>query len=132
MVILNVDYTRIIRAFEDLDIPDFDKTYSKIHQDPIIDDFEKGKITASDFRNEVRNHLQADLTDQQIDKAWNSMLIDLPQERLDVLSNLNEQYPLYLLSNTNEIHFNAWHRIIKKQHGLDSMEPFFNKLYYLP
>ena len=39
--------------------------------------------------------------------AWNSMLLDLPESRLDLLRSLNSNYKLFLLSNTNAIHINS-------------------------
>ncbi len=40
----------------------------------------------------------------EIFEAWNTMLLDIPDERKDVLIALSKRYRLILLSNTNEIH----------------------------
>lgn len=129
-VILNVDYNRIITAFKELNIFGFESIYSKANQGKMIDDFEKGKIKPGDFRNEVRQRLKVDLSDQQIDNAWNSMLLDLPHKRLDLLTRLKENYKLILLTNTNVIHYNAWHVIIKQQLDIDNLDAYFHKSYY--
>ena len=45
------------------------------------------------------------VSDKQIDAAWNSFLVDIPTHKLDLLLKLREKYVVYLLSNTNEIHW---------------------------
>ena len=39
-----------------------------------------------------------------IKKAWNSILLNIPQERVDLLKKLSSKYKIFLLSNTNSIH----------------------------
>ena len=43
--------------------------------------------------------------DARIDAAWNSFLGSIPTYKLDLLLKLREKYVVYLLSNTNEIHW---------------------------
>jgi putative hydrolase of the HAD superfamily len=47
--------------------------------------------------------------------AWNAMLGEFPQQKIDLLLRLKEQMPIYLLSNTNEIHmpkvYEAWNKV---------------------
>lgn len=45
------------------------------------------------------------VSDKQIDAAWNSFLVDIPTQKLDLLLKLREKYVVYLLSNTNQIHW---------------------------
>jgi putative hydrolase of the HAD superfamily len=45
------------------------------------------------------------LTDEQIDEAWNALLLDIPDYKLDTLLELKQRYRLYLLSNTNALHW---------------------------
>ena len=45
------------------------------------------------------------MTDEKIDAVWNSFLGEIPRYKLDLLLKLRERYVVYLLSNTNEIHW---------------------------
>lgn len=45
------------------------------------------------------------MTDRKIDDMWNLMLLNIPREKLDLLLELRERYMVYLLSNTNQIHW---------------------------
>ena len=44
-------------------------------------------------------------TFQQVEDAWNSCLLTIPEERLEVVKSLREKYNVYLLSNTNDCHW---------------------------
>ena len=106
-VLLNLDYQLTISAFTELGLHNSEALFSQKSQTSIFDDFETGKISAEKFRAEVRSLLPNVVTDEQIDTAWNTMLLDFPQNRFDLVKTLSTQYRIFLLSNTNEIHM-AW------------------------
>jgi putative hydrolase of the HAD superfamily len=59
------------------------------------------------------------------------MLLDLPAHRIKLLNKLNDEYPIYLYSNTNAIHLEAFKCIIQQQYGNKNLlEDTFNKTYY--
>ena len=74
--------------------------------------------------------MKTTLTDEQIDQAWNSMLFDIPQERIELLRALKEKYNLFLLSNTNAIHIREVNSILLRDTSVDNLEKLFNKIYY--
>lgn len=45
------------------------------------------------------------LIDSDIDDLWNLMLVKIPAEKLDFILSLRNHYNVYLLSNTNSIHW---------------------------
>ena len=92
--------------------------------------FEKGEIAAADFRAEVRKSLNAGLSDDQIDAAWNAMLGELPLARLELLAKLRPQYQLLVLSNTNAIHVAAFDKIVAKVTGGNKIDDYVDKVYY--
>lgn len=122
-VLLNLDYSLTIKAFEKLGIKDAENHFSQKSQTSFFDDFEKGKIPASKFRNEIRKTLVNPISDTEIDRAWNSLLLDFPPERFDLLKSLSNKYRIFLLSNTNEIHM-AWFK--KYINQLFGENVFFN------
>lgn len=72
---------------------------------PFMAEYEKGNITTDEFRNAMAKLLAIPPSDR-IDYAWNSTLVGLKSNIDKVVNELAEQYPLYLLSNTNELHYN--------------------------
>lgn len=129
-VILNIDYKKTEKAFEDLGIPDFNALYSQLRQTDIFDRFEIGQISTADFIAALRERAGNGISDQQVTDAWNAMLLDLPLRRLQIIQQLQLHFDLFLLSNTNEIHEQAFTKTLKSLTSFDSMGVFFDKVYY--
>ena len=100
-VIINLDYNKTANAFKNLGIKNFDDVYSKQKQERLFDDFEKGIVSPAGFREVIRKHIPHSVTDDQIDNAWNAMLLDIPSHRIQWLQQLKKRYRIFLLSNTN-------------------------------
>lgn len=130
-VIINIDYYRTERLFQENGIDNFGELFSQMKQSDLFDRLETGKINAEDFYDELRGVAGVQLADEVIRDCWNAMLLDIPKERLDLLVNLKEDgFNLFLFSNTNIIHLEAFNQIAKEQHGLDSLDHFFISPYY--
>ncbi len=129
-VIINIDYHRIAATFKSFGIQNFDQLYSQLNQTTLFDDFEKGLITPSAFRDQLRKISGVQLTDEQIDAGWNAILIDLPKENIDVLKQLKKSHRLFLLSNTNAIHEKAFTEIMMRDFGKNIIEEVFEKIYF--
>ncbi len=129
-VIINLDHSRLADAFKKLGVRDFDKRYAQNAQQKTFDDFERGALTAEEFRNVFRKYIVNKVTDQQIDEAWNQILMDVPETTMDLLKKLSKDYRLFLLSNTNVIHIPVFTKIIESAHGKGAFEKVFEKIYY--
>lgn len=129
-VILNIDYALTIAAFKRLGAPAFDKEYTQAAQSMLFDSFERGEISETHFRTELCHQLGLHLSDMELDRAWNAMLLDLPKERLSLLSSLNASRRIFLLSNTNSIHVRCFERSINDVHGLNDLTSVFERTYY--
>ena len=129
-VIINLDIPKTISEFNKLSTKPFESIYNQLQQTPIFDLFDKGKINESDFFSELKKYLNPDTTDNDILSAWNAMLLDFPEHRLNLLSELKNNYHIFLLSNTNETHITKFESDLKQQHGYKNLEPFFKKVYY--
>ena len=102
-----------------------------MRQTDVFDRLDTGKISLPEFRNAIRDFAQVDLTDMQIDDAWCAMLLDFPEENVDLLQKLRaEGYKLYLLSNTNEMHINYYTEYLKQQFGRDLLSELFDRTFY--
>ena len=129
-VILNIDFNKAAKAFKELGLEDFEGLYSKATQSQLFDRLEKGLITVNRFHKELRDLSGIALSDNQIDHAWNSLILDFPPARLQLLKDLRANYKLYLLSNTNQIHADFYNQDLRDNHGIDGLEELFDKVYY--
>jgi len=129
-VLLNIDYQRTEEAFIASGITNFGHLYSQLKQSPLFDDWEMGKISRADFIARLQDIAPGKLTEEQIVKAWDAMLLDFPLRRLQLLQQLRLHYDLFLLSNTNEIHEVAFNKILMDSHSIPNIGVFFDKVYF--
>ena len=129
-VLFDLDYSKTADAFRLLGLENFDAIYSQAKQSGIFDAFETGHLSAYDFRNNLRKWLPENVNDEQIDKAWNAMLLGIRPDKLKLLENLKQRFPLFLLSNTNEIHLKEVFRMNENLHGFKDLSAFMQKQYY--
>lgn len=73
--------------------------------DRLAKNYEMGLITTDDFLIGMQS-IFPKASKEQIQLAWNSIILDFPEYRLEFIENLNKEnnYRLFLLSNTNELH----------------------------
>ncbi len=128
-VLINLDYQKTIRAFQELGVSNFEEMYNQASQTNLFNDFETGQISAQRFINSLLDFVPVGTTPNKIVQAWNAMILDVPKNRLKLLHQLHEQFPVFLLSNTNELHVPAVRREWAKSTDLQ-MEDYFNKIYF--
>ena len=130
-VIFAIDFKRTQKAFEDLGIKNVEAFFAHKGHHSIFDEFETGRINAAQFRNGIRDLVHnPNLSDQQIDDAWNSLLIGVMKGNHELLLKLKGHYRTFLLSNINKIHLSFITNYLKENFGLDGNEGFFEKIYY--
>jgi FMN phosphatase YigB (HAD superfamily) len=130
-VIFSIDFARVQQSFKALGISNVDEFFGHLQQDPIFDAFDRGQITAAQFRERIREKADnPNLTDDEIDAAWNSILVGIAEGNHDLLLELKEKYRTFLLSNINEIHYDFILRYLKKNFGFENNDHLFEKIYY--
>jgi len=128
-VLLNIDYQLTEDAFKNLGLIDFDEIYSQARQEGLFDDFEIGRVGKNDFIKSLSDKMQTEVSESNIMNAWNAMLLDFPIERIEMLEFLTKKYDVSLLSNTNEIHYEAFMYLFEESHKR-SFNELFKSTYY--
>ena len=129
-VIINIDYQKTIDEFKKLSKEDCTIEFNQKEQSSLFDELETGRISNQEFRNNIREYYQLEATDEEIDAAWNAMLLDIPAERIELLRKLRHNHKLFLLSNTNAIHLIAFNKIVQDSFGMPALDELFDKCYY--
>lgn len=127
-VLLNISYQNTIDEFEKLGVDNSSAFYSKKSQKNIFNLLETGEISENELIREIQSSCKS-ATRKQIIFAWNSMLLDLPKNRTNLLNNLKEKYQLFLLSNTNSIHIKEFKIRLGEEKYLEFYN-LFDKVYY--
>jgi putative hydrolase of the HAD superfamily len=130
-VIFTINFARVQQSFKALGISNVDEFFGHLQQDPIFDAFDRGQITAAQFRDRIREKANnPDLTDDEIDAAWNSILVGIAEGNHELLLKLKDKYRTFLLSNINEIHYDFILKYLKNDFNFDSNDHLFEKIYY--
>lgn len=129
-VLVNLDKDICVAEFKKINAEDIAHYVDFCIQEDLFHELEIGAITVPEFCQEVRRKAPGCTgTDQQIVDAWASLLTDVPVYRLEALQELKKKYRLFLLSNTNEIHWDmAENRFFRQIEGL-GVEDYFENIY---
>lgn len=129
-VLYDIRYENIADRFASYGLHHFTQQYTQAAQSEAIDLFEEGRISVPEFRDYIRSLSPVALTDQQIDDAWNAIIIDLPPHRVEMLRQLKKKYRLFLFSNTNQLNYDRFQVQLRAQYGCDIFEECFVKAYF--
>ena len=128
-VIMNLDVPRTIKAFKEIGIDNIVNDTGHHYQHSFFYDFEIGQISEDIFLKTLSSLSNKSPNQKEIKKAWNSMILDIPEERINFLKNLHQDYNLFLLSNTNSIHQYKFLTEFKEKRNF-SFNDLFKKAYY--
>ncbi len=129
-VILDIDYNLTRTAFEKSGIVHFDEMYSQSSADKLFQKLETGKISEDHFYKELNICTGLELSPEEIKKAWNAMLLSFREKSLQFLEKIKNKYHLFLLSNTNYIHIDAFKKIFHERKREKTFDEYFNKAFY--
>ena len=126
-VLIHLDRQRCTEAFAECGVQVGDELTNPYGHRRDLMNFELGLMTVEEFHDTVRRVYGAHLTDEQIDYAWNALLIGIPTYKLDMLLELKKRYRLFLLSNTNALHWEEGRKQFDyKGH---QMEDYFDQIF---
>lgn len=129
-VILNIEPQNTYSAFKELGFKEMDDIRSNKELFNTLIDYEKGIISTHNFREVLKSQTNKNISDTDIDNAWNSMILDIPVERVKKLEELKENYRIYLLSNTSELHFDCFNTNFASETKYKGLCDLFEKDYY--
>jgi putative hydrolase of the HAD superfamily len=118
------------RSFEKLGIQNIITQYSKKKQRELFIKLESGLITDEMFYNELKKLTPAKVSDEELNNAWNSIILKTEKERVNLLYKLKDHYRLFLFSNTSRIHVEYNKNQLMKDYGKNILEEIFEKKYY--
>lgn len=131
-VILNIDPFKTVAEMKKLGLRNFDAVYAHLKQTHTLDNLEKGLISQRTFLDDIKAETDEPVSDEQVLKAWNALLIDFPEERIRLLERLkrNRRFRTFLLSNTNAIHYKVYTCMLQEHYGIEGLEVLFDRAYF--
>lgn len=129
-VVLDLDPKLTTNALQEFGFDDVNRFKEPEFQVNIMDKFERGIISQETFRNKVREFMGIKVCNQDLDDAWNAMLLDIPEKRIRVIEQVKQHYNIYLLSNSNELHYDVYMRDLQLRFGYHNFDQLFDKAYF--
>jgi glucose-1-phosphatase len=128
-VLLNIDPGLSAEAFTRLGIREGVDFWGSRSSSETLINFEKGIISPDEFRQSALEKLVPGVTPQQVDDAWNALLLDFPAGRVAKLRELGKSFRLFLLSNSNQIHYECYMDRFEKEFGF-GLGDLFEQLWF--
>jgi putative hydrolase of the HAD superfamily len=130
-VIFEINFRKAQEALAQLGIANIEEFFAHKTHNTLFDDFETAAISEAQFRAGIRAAANnQDLTDEEIDAAWNSLLIGVPPTIHDTLLEVRAKYRTFLLSNNNVIHYKYIISYLDREFGMPDNSSLFEKTYY--
>jgi putative hydrolase of the HAD superfamily len=129
-VLLDIDYQQTINAFEKLGLQHFEAMFSQFKADALFEKLETGHVSETDFYEAIKERTTLALTNEEIDHAWNALILNFRTGSLQLLEHLSANYKLYLLSNTNSIHLKFFKKLFTEETGKPLLDEYFIKAWY--
>ncbi len=129
-VILDIDIIGVIEKFKQIGIGPFENKFGIINGNSIFKEYEVGKISTFEFRNELRKFSKSEFSDEQFDQIWNSIILNFPKENISIVEKLKTEYKTFLMSNTNALHCDYFNNLLGKQSNYHNLDQLFEKVYY--
>lgn len=130
-VIFEIDFIKAQQSFTNLGIADVESFFAHKGHNSIFDDLETAKISPQKFRDGLRELTKKpNLTDSELDEAWNSLLVGYSPNNNQVLLEMKTKYRTFLLSNSNEIHYDWIINYIGTEFNLNNYDDHFEKVYF--
>lgn len=73
--------------------------------DGLINMYETGQMTSNEFFERLKKRYRLDLTFEEFRDIWNPIFWENHEVSEAIIYLKSKNYPVYLLSNTNELHF---------------------------
>ena len=129
-VILDIDENIVYKELEKMGVNIAQLAHSKEFIET-MSKFDTGIYTAPTFRRKMKALVGQDkMTDQKFDSIWNAMLLDIPRERIEAIEQVKQHYKIFLMSNTNEIHYDLYVRDLQLRFGYKEFDALFHKSYF--
>lgn len=112
-VLIHFDAVRAARRFaREASVP-FEKVWRHFFTSPVEKAYTRGEITTREFFLHAKRAFNSHVNFRTFTRLWNDIFWE--NEGIEpLLKKLGRRYPLYLISNTNELHFDYVRRRFPK------------------
>jgi putative hydrolase of the HAD superfamily len=129
-VLYDIDFKKMNAAFTSIGIEGMDKHFTLNKSHPLFLDLEMGFVNEHEFYEGVRNLVNLPLTNNQIQFAWNALLVGFRKNSIEWIKQNNTKFNAFLYSNTNQIHHDYFIAEFENKVANYSFVSLFKTPYY--
>ena len=130
-VIINLNIQKTFEKFSQLFKTEIDQAIFADHDTyAFFREYEVGAIDDATFRNHIKSLSSHPISDEQLDEAWNAMLLDIPKDRIEWIYQASQQYNCVILSNTNSIHVRHFEEFFNETTPYGYPGDVFQQVFY--
>lgn len=97
---------------------------------PTFLDFETGKLGHQEFISAVNSFLGISLEENEFRAIWNSMLLPIKKDRIEMVEKLRKTHKVYFLSNTNSLHQEQFDSMIRNDGKYECLSDMVDHAVY--
>ena len=106
-VIFHFDYTIALKRIKEKGAS-VEKILHQLYENDFGLDFEKGLVSNRQFYLNFKNEFNVELDYEEFKDIW-SDIFSPNHDVIDLIKRLKKNYPIYLISNINDLHFEFLH-----------------------
>lgn len=103
-VLISFDHMDVCRCFSRISGVSPEEVYSRIFESGLEEAYDKGLFSTADFRGRVLKRLGVNIPKDEFSRIWCGMFTE-KSDIVGIVESLKGRTKLFLLSNTNELHF---------------------------
>lgn len=127
-VILDINMQKALDGFAALGLPESELRFDVGEAADLMHRYQLGHFTTDEFCKLVAAKCNPGTTPEQVAQAWNSICLGIPERKLSAIKALKQRANVYLLSNTNDLH---WQYCLDHWFNANGnrCEDFFDKVF---
>lgn len=130
-VVLHIDPDASERAFKQLFTDDSGEVvFNSVIKSGLLQSFELGKFGTESFFNQIQHFTGSNISVHKLYQAWMAMILDFDPEKIRFIERLKNRYAVFLLSNTNEMHYAYLNQKFTNQFPYTSLDSLFHQAFY--
>jgi len=103
-VLVRVDHYRFCRRLAELTGLTPEEIYARVFGSDLEPGYDTGRLSSEEFHQRVMAHFRVNLPFSRFAAWWND-IFDPMEGMEELVAHLARRFPLYLISNTNPLHF---------------------------
>ena len=127
-VLVDIDFEACLNAFhDDCGFERISEFLDPCNQRGFFQKMESGQASEEEFIDEVLTYCRPGTSRDAVRESFWKLITVIPQEKIDLMRELSQKYPLYMLSNNNPVVMPHCRRIFRNA-GVP-MEEIFKELF---